>query len=93
MLKANGMTMATDTKGLSPELEGKVLRVFFKDGEIAELKLLIFELHENCKYCDGYAGIIYDVIQTNRPKDFPDQKTKPCWWADLTNIEKFEIVN
>jgi hypothetical protein len=84
--------MATDTKGLSPELEGKVLRIFFKDGVIAELKLLHFDLHENCEYCDGYAGIIYDLIQFNHPKDFPVPKSA-CCWADFTEIEKFELVN
>jgi hypothetical protein len=84
--------MATDTKGLSPELEGKVLRVFFKDGEIAELKLLWFDLHENCKIGDYYAGIIYDLIQTNRPEEHTDPKAV-VFWADFTEIEKFELVN
>ena len=87
------MATATDTKGLSSEFEGKVLRIFFKDGGIAELKLLNFELHENCEYCEGYAGIIYDVVRTNCPKDCPGQKPGACCWADLTEIEKFELVN
>jgi hypothetical protein len=85
--------MSTDAKGLSPEFEGKVLRVFFRDGEITELKLIHFDLHENCAHCDGYAGIICDVIQTNRPKDCRGEKPGICCWADFTDIEKFELVN
>ena len=87
------MIMATDTKGLSPEFEGKVLRVFFKDGEITELKLLHFDVHENCELGDHYAGIVYDVIQTSRPKDCPGQKPGACCWADFTEIERFERIN
>jgi len=84
--------MATDTKGLSPEHEGKVLRVFFKDGEIAELRLLHFDLHENCECGDEYAGIIYDLIQTNHPEDYTDPKIG-AFWSDFAEIEKFELVN
>ena len=87
------MVMPTDTKGFGPELEGKVLRVFFRDGQVTELKLIHFDLHENCEHCDGYAGIVYDVIQANRPKDCRDQKPGACCWADFSEIEKFELVN
>ena len=85
--------MSTDAKGLSPEFEGKVLRVFFRDGEITDLKLLHFDLHENCEFGDDHAGIIYDVIQTNRPKDCRGQNPGTCCWADFADIEKFELVN
>ena len=84
--------MATDTKGLSPEFEGKVLRVFFKDGEIAELKLLHFDVHEDCEFGDDHAGIIYDVLGTNHPDDYEDLKAGACW-SDFAEIEKFELVN
>jgi hypothetical protein len=84
------MVMPTDTKGFGPELEGKVLRVFFRDGQVTELKLLIFELHENCNIAMVMPGIIYDVIQANRPKDFPDQKTGACWLGRSYKIERFE---
>ncbi len=84
--------MATDTKRLGPELEGKVLRVFFKGGEIVELKLLSFDVHENCKFGDSYAGIIYHLIQTNRPEEYMNPEAF-AFWSDLTEIEKFELVN
>jgi hypothetical protein len=42
--------MAADTQGLTREFEGKVLPIFFNDGVIAEVKLLNFELHENCHH-------------------------------------------
>ena len=84
--------MATDTKGLGPELEGKVLRVFFKDGEITELKLLHFDLHEDCEFGDDNAGIIFDLIRTNRPEEYTDPKVG-VFWSDFTEIEKFELVN
>ena len=85
--------MATDTKGLSRDFEAKVIRVFFKGGEIAEVKLVSFDLHENCPFGDSYAGIVYDVIQTNRPQSYKTDPNLGAFWADFAEIDKFELVD
>ena len=85
--------MATDTKGLSRELEGKVVRIYFQNGEIAEVKLVSFDLHKNCPFGDEYAGIIYDVIKTNRPEIYKVDPATCGFWAEFQNIEKFELID
>jgi len=85
--------MTIDTKGLSPELEGKALRIFFQDGEIAEIKLVHFDLLENCEFGDHSEGIIYDLMKTNRPEIYKANPTTSAHWADFTEIEKFELVD
>ncbi len=84
--------MATDTKGLSRELEGKVLRVYFKDGVVDEIRLVAFELHENCQFGDEYRGIIYDLIHTNRPDVYMKDPKSCSFWAELDDIERIEVI-
>ncbi len=84
--------MAADTHGLTSDLEGKVIKVFFKDGEICNLKLLHLDIHEDCPHCSGYAGIIYDLVGTNRPEKYTLPPVKSAFWADLDEIEHFETV-
>jgi len=59
---------ASDTKGLTPEIEGKKLRLFFDGGEICEVVLLTVNIHENCSFGDDYADFYSDVISSNKPE-------------------------
>jgi hypothetical protein len=52
-----------DTHGIAREMEGKRLRIIFRDGEIAEIRLdlaMIYDCHESCN------GFIYYLLATNR---------------------------
>jgi hypothetical protein len=71
---------------LTREHQDKRLHVEFKDGEVADLKVLVVsecDEHNDCR------GITYDVIATNRP-----EKLRPgsAYWADMTNIKSFEVI-
>ena len=68
------------------EHQDKRLRVEFKDGEIADLKVLVVsecDEHQNCR------GITYHVISTNRPERLrPGQ----AYWAELSDIKSFGVI-
>ena len=81
-----------DTRGLSPQLEGKKLRVYFIDGEVCEVKLLSLELHENCHLCDGYTGFIYDLLSTNRPEEYTTEASSSAYWGNFEDIERVEVA-
>jgi hypothetical protein len=71
---------------LTREHQDKRLHVEFKDGEIADVKVLVVsdcDEHEDCR------GITYDVISTNRP-----ERLRPgsACWAELANIKSFEVI-
>lgn len=71
---------------LTREHQDKRLHVEFKDGEIADVKVLVVsecDEHENC------SGITYDVISTNRP-----EKLRPgaAYWAELADIKSFGVI-
>jgi hypothetical protein len=71
---------------LTREHQGKRIHVEFKDGESADLRVLVVsecDEHENCR------GISYDVISTNRP-----ERLRPgsAYWADMVNIKSFEVL-
>ncbi len=84
--------MPTDTHGLSAEHEGKRLRMHFLDGEVCEIKLLHFEVHENCEFCEGYAWFMYDIISTNRPDRYNDLSGKCAYSSQFEEIESFEVL-
>jgi|GEM_PF-5735528 len=90
------MTKKTDTRGLTADLQGKQLRLFFRDGEVCDVKLAMVEVHEDCHLCEGYAGIIYDLISTNRPERYRanyEKYEKFSCWANFEDIERFETLN
>ena len=71
---------------LTREHQDKRLHVEFKDGEIADLKVLVVsecDEHQDCR------GITYDVISTNRP-----ERLRPgsAYCADMADIKSFEVI-
>jgi hypothetical protein len=74
---------------LDTTYEGKRLRVNFRDGMIAEIKLLFVQLPNEFDNTPESWGIIYDLISANRPP----AETKDCaYWSRLDDIESFEIM-
>jgi len=68
------------------EHQDKRLHVEFKDGEIADVKILEVsdcDEHEDCR------GITYDVISTNRPERLRPGST--CW-AEMADIKSFKVI-
>jgi hypothetical protein len=71
---------------LTREHQDKRLHVEFRDGEIADVKVLVVsecDEHEDCW------GITYDVLKTNRP-----EKLRPgaAYWAEMADIKSFEVL-
>ena len=88
--------MPTDTKGLSQNLEGKRLRLFFRDGEICDAILVSVNVHENCSFGDGYADFFYDVISTNRPDRYKGDEPKipkPVYAAEFEFLDHWESLD
>lgn len=87
------MAMAIDTKGLTRDLEGRKLRLFFDGGEVCEVVLLSVNVHENCRFSDDYADFFYDVISSNKPEKYKDdaKKTpKPAYSAEFKHLNHWE---
>jgi len=71
---------------LTRELQDKTIRIEFKDGEIADVRVLVVSEcneHEDCR------GITYDLISTNRPNQV---KKGSAHWADSRDIKEFEVI-
>ncbi|HVA18084.1 MAG TPA: hypothetical protein VMV59_10290 [Candidatus Dormibacteraeota bacterium] len=87
--------MPIDTKGLTRDVEGKKLRLFFDGGEICEVVLLTVNVHENCSFGDDYADFYYDVISSNRPDRYKDaRKTpKPVYTAEFKHLNRWELLD
>jgi hypothetical protein len=71
---------------LTRELQDKSLRIEFSDGEIADIKVLVFSEcgeHEDCR------GITYDLISTNCPSRI---RKGSAYWADSRDIKSFEVI-
>lgn len=85
--------MAIDTKGLTRNIEGKTLRVWFPCGEVALIRVSWVDVHENCSECSGYAGIIYDIIETNRPERYKKNPCNSAYWSEFPDIQKWELVD
>jgi len=88
--------MATDTKGLSQELAGRKLRLYFQDREICEAILVSVDVHENCPFGDDYADFVYDIISTNRPDKYKTDKAnkpKPVYAAAFKFLDRWEFLD
>ncbi len=88
--------MAIDTKGLSRNLEGKKLRLFFRGGEVCEVILVSVNTHENCTFEDSYGDFFYDVISTNRPDKYKGGETKipkPMYAAEFEFLDRWENLD
>jgi hypothetical protein len=84
-----------DTKGLTKDLEGKKLRLYFHGGEVCDAKLLLVDVHENCPFGDDYADFIYDVISTNQPGKYDGHDSKEpssVYSAEFGHLERWEIL-
>jgi len=71
---------------LTREHQDRRLHVEFKDGEIADVKILVVsdcDEHEDCR------GITYDIISTNRP-----DRLRPgsACWAEMADIKSFTVI-
>jgi hypothetical protein len=82
-----------DTKGLTQAVEGHKLRVEFFDGEIALIRLVAVDVHDDCHLCPGYAGIIYDILETNQPARYEKNPQGSSYWSEFPNIEKWTLVD
>ncbi|HLV97014.1 MAG TPA: hypothetical protein VKS44_17610 [Candidatus Acidoferrales bacterium] len=88
--------MATDTKGLSRQLEGRKLRLFFEGGEICEAVLLAVDVHEHCPVGDDYAEFYYDVICSNKPEKYKvviKKTPKPVFAAEFKCLSGWELLD
>jgi hypothetical protein len=85
--------LPVDTKGLSSAHEGHTLRVSFFSGEIALVRLVSVDVHEDCHLCPGYAGIIYDLLETNQPVRYEKNSPGTAYWSEFPEIEKWELVD
>ena len=71
---------------LTREHQDKRLHVEFKNGEVAEVKVLeVSECaeHEDCR------GMTYDVLSTNRPEGL---RPGAAYWAEMADIKSFEVI-
>jgi len=69
--------------------EGKRLRVKFRDGDIAEIKLLSVALPNKYDRTPESWGIVYEVSSTGRKSS--GDKT-PAFWARIDEIDSFELM-
>ena len=89
----NGVALTDDTKGLTRAHEGHTLRVWFSNGEIALVRLESVDVHDNCHLCPGYAGIIYDILETNQPGRYEKNSPGAAYWSEFPDIGKWELVD
>ena len=90
------MEMATDTKGLSHDLAGRKLRLFFQEGEVADVVLVSVNIHENCAFGDDHADFFYELISTNQPEKYQsgEAKTpKPIYVSEFKSLERWEPLD
>jgi hypothetical protein len=88
--------MAADTKGLSQNLEGSKLRLFFQGGEISDVVLVSVNIHENCAFGDDHADFFYELMSTNRPDKYRsnEKKTpKPIYASDFKLLDRWEALD
>jgi hypothetical protein len=86
------LTTFVDTHGLTPEMEGKKLKVHFRDGEVSVIKLTLLEIHVDCHLCDGYTGFIYDLIDSTTPEKYAGTAEKSSFWGHFEDIERVELL-
>jgi hypothetical protein len=70
---------------LTHEHQDKRLHIEFKDGEIADVKIIVVsecDEHEDCR------GIVFDIISTNRPERLRPNSA----WSKMTEIKNFEVI-
>jgi hypothetical protein len=73
--------MLVDTKGITKDLEGRVLHISFSDGSEETIRLeaaLSYDCHAECN------GFVYKVLSTNRPQMLERMKREhpggfSCW--------------
>ena len=71
---------------LTRKHQDKRLHVEFKDGEVADVQVLMVSEcneHEDCR------GIVYDLISTNRPDRI---RKGAAYWADLRDVQSFREI-
>jgi hypothetical protein len=85
--------MTLDAKGLDQTFAGKTLRVWFSNDEVALIRVNGVEVHEDCELCPGYAGVIFDLVEANRPERYEKEHAGSLTWSKLSEIEKWELVN
>ena len=85
--------MAIDTKGPTRNVEGKTLRVWCPSGEVALIRVSWVDVRENCTECSGYAGIIYDIIESNRAERYKKNPPNSAYWSEFPDIQKWELVD
>jgi len=81
--------VALTAQQLDATHEGKRLRVTFRDGERANIKLISVTLPNKYDATPESWGIVYDLISTDRNP--PATKNSACW-SRLDEIESFEIM-
>ena len=81
-----------DTKGLTPAMEGKRLRLFFRGGEVCEAVLLSVNVHGDCPFCAGYADFWYHVTSSNQPASYANDKPDAGYAAEFPWLEKWELL-
>jgi hypothetical protein len=84
--------LPTDTKGITRTHEGKTLRVWFPAGEIAIIRVGTVDVHEDCSECSGYAGSIYDIVETNRPERYKGNPINSTYWSEFPDIQRWELI-
>jgi hypothetical protein len=76
-----------ESHSIGRQHQDQLLHVEFKDGEVADLKVLVVsecDEHEDCR------GFTYDLIQTNRPERI--KLGSAYYWAQMKDIESFRIL-
>ena len=88
--------MATDAKGLSQNLEGSKLRLFFQEGEVSDVVLVSVNIHEGCAFGDDRADFFYELISTNRPDRYRGNETtspKPIYASEFRFLDRWEALD
>jgi hypothetical protein len=86
------LTGPVDTRGLLPEMQGKNLTVYFRDGEVCQIKLLSLDIHVDCSLCDGYTGFIYDLLSTSTPGKYARAPKNGAYWGNFEDVERVETL-
>jgi hypothetical protein len=81
--------VALTARQLGATHEGERLRITFRDGESASIKLISVALPNKYDATPESRGIVYDLISTDQNP--PARKTSACW-SRLDEIESFEII-
>ena len=89
----DGVILPVDTKGLNPAHEGHTLRITFAGGETALIRVVSVDVHDDCHLCPGYAGIIYDLLETNQPGRYEKDPLGSAQWSEFPDIETWELID